>query len=455
MSSFDGSTTNMVDDKNILNPVENGCTSDNASGFSMTNNYLNFIINNLDNNLKINSEILGSNGYNPKIGNYSQDGSNSCKIPKKTNDECSKDFSVNPKITEKQEFQFAYNPPFIGAINPYSNYYVQGQYKPAYHNQIDQKQVLTHNSYGAKKHFDGNNYKNNVHNNPPCIFKKPVGPIETQKNISALQMTDLTSLTKNILEYCKDHSGSRIIQKRFEEGTEKDKLSLMEAILPHVYYLSKYVFGNYVIQIFLENSIKTNTTSQIINKLDGKIEELSFHMYGCRVIQKSIDIAEIELVKKIFYEIRHKILKCIEDQNGNHVIQKLIARLPECENREIIKIIQERTIHIVRHQYGCRVIQKILDKNKIEDCQIIINQILKAAYELSQDQYGNYAIQHIIEKQNIQDISTIYEEVKNNIFELGMHKYASNVIEKILENGNCKIRKQIIDAIILKDDQQR
>ena len=33
-----------------------------------------------------------------------------------------------------------------------------------------------------------------------------------------------SSLTKNILEFCKDHSGSRIIQKRFEEGTEQDKL---------------------------------------------------------------------------------------------------------------------------------------------------------------------------------------------------------------------------------------
>ena len=49
------------------------------------------------------------------------------------------------------------------------------------------------------------------------------------------------------------------------------------------------VFGNYVIQKLLE----FGTTSQratLIHQLIGHMVELSMHMYGCRVVQKAIEL---------------------------------------------------------------------------------------------------------------------------------------------------------------------
>lgn len=67
-------------------------------------------------------------------------------------------------------------------------------------------------------------------------------------------------------------------------------------------------------------------------------------MYGCRVIQKAIDVIDTDQTRSIFREIKNYIRKCIEDQNGNHVVQKLIEKLTPEDNSEIIKFIKGKVI---------------------------------------------------------------------------------------------------------------
>ena len=62
-------------------------------------------------------------------------------------------------------------------------------------------------------------------------------------------------------------------------------------------------------------------------------------MYGCRVIQKAIEVIEVDEIRAVLKEIKKDIRKCIEDQNGNHVVQKLIEKLPKGEHNEILKVI--------------------------------------------------------------------------------------------------------------------
>jgi len=49
-------------------------------------------------------------------------------------------------------------------------------------------------------------------------------------------------------------------------------------------------------------------------------------------------------LKVILTELKGEIKKCIEDQNGNHVIQKLIERLPKGQHNEILKVIKGKVI---------------------------------------------------------------------------------------------------------------
>lgn len=54
---------------------------------------------------------------------------------------------------------------------------------------------------------------------------------------------------------------------------------------------------------------------------------LALQMYGCRVIQKALESLTSEQQQEIVRELDGHVLKCVKDQNGNHVVQKCIERV--------------------------------------------------------------------------------------------------------------------------------
>jgi len=101
--------------------------------------------------------------------------------------------------------------------------------------------------------------------------------------------------------------------------------------------------------------------TEIFEMLKNNLFDLSIHMYGCRVIQKIIEVCPLNDIKKYLIHLRQYISDCIEDQNGNHVIQKIIEKLPKGDHTEIIKVVQGRIFYFSCHQYGCRVIQRVFE----------------------------------------------------------------------------------------------
>jgi len=252
----------------------------------------------------------------------------------------------------------------------------------------------------------------------------------------------------------KDHSGSRLVQRKYEEGDNDVKNRIFEKFKPEILNLSKDIFGNYAIQKVLESKDKEKNNF-IMESLKGKIYELSLHMYGCRVMQQLISVIDEKYLPQITLELQDHFAKCIEDQNGNHVIQKLIERLKPGENNGIYDVVYNNIVDLSKHQYGCRVIQTLLKKCNEQQIEKMLEKIYKDVKELSEDQYGNYIIQYILENQRGNNIDSIYEGLKGNIYDFSIHKYASNVVERALTFGNKKQRQNIINEIIKQDDQMR
>lgn len=67
----------------------------------------------------------------------------------------------------------------------------------------------------------------------------------------------------------------------------------------------------------------------------------------------------IELDQKIdlVRELEGHVLRCVRDQNGNHVIQKCIECIPMEHIGFIISSFQDQVASLSTHPYGCRVIQ--------------------------------------------------------------------------------------------------
>jgi pumilio RNA-binding family len=119
------------------------------------------------------------------------------------------------------------------------------------------------------------------------------------KGFDINQGGEFSDIMNNLIEYCKDHSGSRLIQKRYESGTDDEKNQIFDKISTNILSLAKDVFGNYVIQKILDNNtVDQEKNSKIMTALEGNIQELTLHMYGCRVIQKAIEVKYRFLIKR-------------------------------------------------------------------------------------------------------------------------------------------------------------
>lgn len=238
-----------------------------------------------------------------------------------------------------------------------------------------------------------------------------------------IEFTNINDFLPNVIEFCKDHSGSRLVQKKYEEGSKEDKERIFEKIESEILNLSKDVFGNYVIQKVLEFS-EYPLKEIVIKKMKGKIYELAMHMYGCRVVQRAIDFASETDIYDYLEELLDHISKSIEDQNGNHVIQKLIEKIPKGGHAKILKAIKGKVFDLSTHQYGCRVIQRIFEYSREIDKDDILKELQPKVLDLCMNQYGNYVIQHVLEKQSIEKVERIFNDIKGNIFEMSIHKFA-------------------------------
>lgn len=151
-------------------------------------------------------------------------------------------------------------------------------------------------------------------------------------------------MRSQVVELASDQYGSRFIQQRLESATDDEKQvaaahllfcalfslacivqAAFQQLLPETYALCKDVFGNYVVQKFLDAGLPEQR-NVLIQELLGNVLDLSLQMYGCRVIQKAISVADARQQGLLVRELMGHVMQCVKDQNGNHVIQKCIEK---------------------------------------------------------------------------------------------------------------------------------
>ena len=157
---------------------------------------------------------------------------------------------------------------------------------------------------------------------------------------------------------------------------------------------------------------------------------------------------QAELVK----ELEADILRVVKDQNGNHVIQKVIEMVPRQYLDFIMNSFRSRVNELSSHSYGCRVIQRVLEHGTEADKAVIMSELHESAQMLITDQYGNYVVQHVILHGKPEDRSKVIRLVKDQLLTLSKHKFASNVVEKCIEHGSAEELRQIREQLSARGD---
>lgn len=72
---------------------------------------------------------------------------------------------------------------------------------------------------------------------------------------------------------------------------------------------------------------------------------------------QAIEVVDLDQKIKMVEELNGHVMRCVRDQNGNHVIQKCIECVPEENIQFIVTTFFDQVVTLSTHPYGCRVIQ--------------------------------------------------------------------------------------------------
>lgn len=155
----------------------------------------------------------------------------------------------------------------------------------------------------------------------------------------------------------------------------------------------------------------------------------------------------------IVKELEPRVMDCVKDQNGNHVIQKAIERVPAEHMHFIVSNFIGKVHDLSVHPYGCRVIQRMLEHCEPHIKRSVLQEIQSCEAILIKDQYGNYVTQHAIELGTDEDRARVFELIKSELLTYSKHKYASNVVEAVLKHATNEQRREIMLILTEKNEQ--
>lgn len=166
------------------------------------------------------------------------------------------------------------------------------------------------------------------------------------------------------------------------------------------------------------------------------------------MIQKAIEKGNAEVHDVIVAELERNVARCIQDQNGNHVIQKCVEAIPD-RSGFVIEAFRGRVQELATHAYGCRVIQCMLQHCPAWEAPIV-EELAPTITQLVQDQFGNYVVQHVLmhaDASKTRAVGEVRHTLIVHFFDHSTHKFASNVMEKLVATATSAERDHIIDRI--------
>ncbi|CCD74185.1 PUM-HD domain-containing protein [Caenorhabditis elegans] len=270
-----------------------------------------------------------------------------------------------------------------------------------------------------------------------------------------------------LVEFATDKNGCRFLQEHYPTESDNDihQKLFRKLVEDRAIFLSLCcnMFGNFFVQRVLECS---NTEEQEIltEHLASDLYNLCLDKSACRVIQLAIQKLDVHLATRLSLELRDTYLVRLSiDQNGNHVIQKIVKTLPVSAWSFVVEFFadDDNLIHVCQDKYGCRVIQstvETLSSDTYAECyqqrvvllRSLMSGVTRNCSQLASNEFANYVVQHVIK---CGDAMAVYRDViieqclLQNLLSMSQEKYASHVVEVAFGCAPCRLAAEMMNEI--------
>lgn len=168
----------------------------------------------------------------------------------------------------------------------------------------------------------------------------------------------------------------------------------------------------------------------------GNIYSLCKDQYGCRFLQKQLDIGGKEAATIIFEETKDHTIELMTDSFGNYLIQKLIEKVTVKERKALSVISAPFFVDIALNSHGTRALQKLIEcVDTPDETQIIVDALRNDVVALSKDLNGNHVIQKCLQKLKPSEFQFIFDAAYDHSLEIATHRHGCCVLQRCLDFG--------------------
>ncbi|UMM24340.1 hypothetical protein L5515_004613 [Caenorhabditis briggsae] len=295
----------------------------------------------------------------------------------------------------------------------------------------------------------------------------PVWAIDENGGVSeSVTLKDVLA-NKALFEFATDKNGCRFLQEQYpadsDGGIHDDIFRRMVEDRSLFLSMCRNMFGNFFVQRMVECS--NNEEQEIVMEhLVTDMYTLCLDKSACRVIQLAVQKLETHLASRLAAELRDAdLVRLSIDQNGNHVIQKIIKTLPVSAWDFVVKFFcnDEHLIAVCQDKYGCRVVQSTIEKlsedpelecysQRLHLLQKLMVGITRNCGQLASNEFANYVVQHVVNcggaMETFRDI-IIEQCLLRNLLSMSQEKYASHVVEVAFLRAPHRLAFEMMEEI--------
>jgi len=188
-----------------------------------------------------------------------------------------------------------------------------------------------------------------------------------------------------------------------------------------------------------------------IEALIGSVAELSFDAAACRVVQKAIEVGEVEVVVALCSELQGLIREAIHSPHANHVIQKMVDVLPASSLNFVVEEMLGAGAEFARHRYGCRVFSRLVQRQSaasMPHMDELVEELLSSASDLARHTFGHHVIEVVLQVGSAHQRHMIFSAINCDLVRNAKNRNATYVVERALISCDDDDRLVMVQELI-------
>lgn len=212
----------------------------------------------------------------------------------------------------------------------------------------------------------------------------PIQSIVEQVCSKNEKMIFVNSIQNSIEEFCYDTYGTHVIEKILTHFEENYTSFIYDYVLSNLLPLAKNINGICVVKKVLIYSQKQEVHNRLKQFAYDNALDLIEHPYGNYVIQVILENWDEKEVEEILCKFNNKFAELSNKKYSSNVVERCLEKNPKILEKYIDEICSSgKVAEIMKNNYGNYVIQKALKISTDKNNRILADNVNKNIYKLN------------------------------------------------------------------------